>query len=121
MKKHFELSLDHPALLGAKLGFNACLQRAIVRAMNTGSMEGTVTLKMKFEINEHTNSETGEISRIPDIDFKSQYSVPLKEDVEGTMTERCTLVQARDGYALVSNQISIEEFLGMEEDDTEDG
>ena len=117
MKKRFELSTDHPVLKHAKIGFDACMKHAIARAISTGSMEGSVSLKISFEIEEAINQETGELQKIPKIKFKSQYSVPIKEGAEGTVTDKCSIMADRDGgqWLLVSDQISIDELIEGED------
>lgn len=118
--KKFELSIDHPVLKHAKIGFDACVKHAVAKAISTKSMEGTVSLKISFEIEETINNETGELQKIPKIKFKSQYSVPIKEGAEGTVTDKCSIMadQANGQWMLVSNQVCIDELLdGDEEED----
>lgn len=121
MNKH-TLTIDHPALVQAKAGFNALLQHTINKAITTGSMEGTVTLKLKFEITEEKDQGTGEIKKVPKIGFKSTATVPLKHECEGTVTEPCTIMvdpRSEGRYLLMDNQITIDELL--EGDEEEDG
>ena len=44
----FELNIDHPMLQYAKNCLNQCLKQMVARAISTGSMEGTTTLKISF-------------------------------------------------------------------------
>lgn len=118
MNKH-TLTIDHPALLQAKAGFNTLLQHTINKAIVTGSMEGSVTLKLKFEISEDKDRETGEIRKVPKIGFKSTASVPLKSECEGSVTEPCTIMvgpRSEGNYLLLDNQITFDELL-MDGDD----
>ena len=116
MKKQFEIGMDHPALAGAKRGMGVCLKAAIKKALETGSMEGTATLKISFEIFKTTDNETGEIKTKPVIKSKFGYSVPMKQNAELTCTESCRIIQNKDGeYMLVTEQIGIDELLEDEE------
>lgn len=113
MKKRFELSLDHPVLAQAKLGMNRCLNYMVTKAVDTGSMEGTATLKISMEIEEDTVEETGEIVRDPVIKFKAGWSVPIKENEEGKLPRGGKLVRNPDGeWCLINNQVTIDEVIG---------
>ena len=108
----FELSIDHQMLKAAKIGFDACLKAMVAKAISTGSMEGSATLKVNFEITEETDKDTGEIYKQPEIRFKATYSVPLKQGCEGTIIEKSRIIQGRDGaWMLVNNQISMDELM----------
>ena len=52
MKEPFELSIDNPVLMGAKASLDTCLKAMVSKAVSTGSMEGTATLKISMEIEE---------------------------------------------------------------------
>lgn len=114
MKKQqqFDLSIDHRILIGAKQSFDTCLRIAIERAIKTGSMEGSATLKVSFELEEDVDKDTGEAFIRPKIDFKSAYSVPLKDSIDGSVLDMCRIIPGSDGiYQLVTNQISMDEIL----------
>ena len=117
MKKQFEIGMDHPAMAGAKAGMGACLKAAIKKAIETGSNEGSATLKVNFEIFKTTDKDTGEIKTTPIIKCKFGYSVPMKQNGELTLTESCRIIQNKDGeFMLVQEQIGMDELL---EDDEE--
>lgn len=117
---NFELSIDHSLLAAAKIGFDVCLKQMIERAIETGSLEGTVTLKVGFDIHQMTEEETGEVYREPEISFKANYAVPLKQGVDGKVIERSRIVEKRDGgWMLVNNQVSMDELLEEDKHDTE--
>lgn len=108
----FELSIDHPMLNIAKIGFDMCLKRMVARAIETGSMEGTATLKVSFDISEETDKETGEVFKQPQISYKVNFSVPMKYGTDGKIIEKSRLVDKREGgWILVGNQISMDELL----------
>lgn len=116
MKKQFEIGMDHPALHGAKEGMGICLKAAIKKAIETGSMEGSATLKINFEIFKTTDKDTGETKTTPVIKCKFGYSVPMKQNAELTCTESCRIIQNKSGeYMLVTEQIGIDELLEDEE------
>ena len=108
----FELSIDHPMLTIAKISFNMCLKQMIDKAIETGSMEGTATLKVSFDISEETDKETGEVFKQPQISYNANFSVPMKLGTSGKIVERSRLIDKRDGgWMLVGNQISMDELL----------
>ena len=117
-KERFELSIDHPMLAPAKQALDRCLNRMVSRAVGTGSMEGTATLKIGMEIVDVLDEISGEIRKEPQIKFKVGYAVPIKESADGKIVERSSLQQdPESGWLLVNGQVSIEELL----DDQEDG
>ena len=116
MKKHFEMSIDNPALVGGKHGIDACLKMAIKKAIDTGSMEGSATLKVSFELMKHLEEGTGEVTIVPQFTCKFGYSVPMKKSAEFKVMENSRVIQNRDGeYMLVNDQVSMDEL--MEEED----
>lgn len=122
MNKSLELSLDHPMLAAAKIEFEGALKRMVSKAVSTRSMEGTATLKISMDIMEVENNETKEWEKRPVIKFKAGWSVPIKENTEGKMPMNSQLVVNPAGeWCLISNQISMDELMDLDEDDTEDG
>ena len=113
MKKRFELTIDHPMLKGAKAAFDRCLKVAMARAITTGSMEGSATVKVSFEIGQTLDRETGETELMPMLKFKAGYAVPMKESVDGKVCEDSRLIRgAEDGeILLVNDQVCMEELL----------
>ena len=111
--KNVELSIDNPMLKMAKDGFNACLKAMVVKAISTGSMEGTASLKISFEIMDVIEDKTGEVGKRPEIKFKAGYSVPIKNGCDGTIHEESRIIpNPEGGYNLISGQISMDELLG---------
>ena len=118
MKKRFELSMDHPSLVGAKIALDKCLMAMVNKAVETRSMEGTATLKINMEILDVLNDETNEWEKKPSIKFKVGWSVPIKENAEGKLMDICDgqLVRNPDGnWCLINNQVSIDELMGGED------
>lgn len=116
--KKFELSINHPVLDGARLGFDACLKAAIGRAIHTGSMEGSASVKVSFEIFKVMNQDTGEWEMKQGIKYKATYSVPMKDSIDGDVRDESRLVSGKEGeYMLVNNQVSMTELMaeGTEE------
>ena len=108
----FELCLDHPMLTSAKICMDQCLKLMVAKAIETGSMEGTATLKIGFSIEELTDKETGEVYKWPEIEFKTGYSVPMKQSAGGKIVEKSRLVQKNDGnWILVNGQVTMDEIL----------
>ena len=115
MREPFELSIDNPVLMSAKASLDSCLKMMVSKAVSTGSMEGTATLKISMEIEEGTMEMTGEIVKQPVIKFKAGWSVPIKENEEGKLPAGHQLVRNPEGeWCLISNQVSIEELMGGE-------
>ena len=115
MREPFELSIDNPVLMSAKASLDSCLKMMVSKAVSTGSMEGTATLKISMEIEEGTMEMTGEIVKQPVIKFKAGWSVPIKENEEGKLPAGHQLVRTPEGeWCLISNQVSIEELMGGE-------
>ena len=110
-KKQFDISIDHPMLKSAKESFDYCLRVAIEKAIATGSDEGSATLKISFEIFS-TMDEHGEINRTPEMKYKAGYSVPMKESLDATITEKSKLVRDPEvGFMLINGQISMDELM----------
>ena len=67
-KQQFEISIDHNMLAAAKQCFDACLKEAVNRAIKTGSMEGSATVKISFElfktVDQDTNSRGHSLCRL---------------------------------------------------------
>ena len=114
-KERFDIGIDHPTLLMAKAAFNTCMQAAIARAIGTGSNEGSVTLKISFEIFSALDQDTGELKRTPVLKYKAGYSVPMKESMDATIAESSRIVPGGDGYLLVNGQVSMDELLAEDE------
>ena len=118
MNKRFELSMDHPSLVGAKIALDKCLMAMVNKAVETRSMEGTATLKINMEILDVLNDETKEWEKKPSIKFKVGWSVPIKANAEGKLMDICDgqLVRNPDGnWCLINNQVSIDELMGGED------
>ena len=114
-QQQFDISIDHRLLIGAKQSFDSCLRSAVARAISTGSMEGSATLKVSFELKDDVDHDTGETFINPEIDFKSAYSVPLKDSIDGSVIDKCRIVPGSDGmYQLIAGQISMDELLEEE-------
>ena len=111
-KRQFEIGIDHAMMIGAKAAFDACLKRAVMKAIGTGSDEGSASLRISFEILTAVNDETGELKRMPVFKYKAGYSVPMKDSLDATIGESSRLVQGEDGdMLLVNGQISMDELL----------
>ena len=115
-KQQFEISIDHPMMIGAKAAFDTCLRMAIAKAIDTGSYEGSATLRISFEIFSVVDAETGEYKHSPVLKYKAGFSVPMKESMDATIAESSRLVPARDEYMLVNGQISMDELMEDEEE-----
>ena len=112
MRKQFELSINHPMLKGARQAFDTCLKIAICKAIKTESMEGSAHLKVSFEIQKGTDKDTGEIYMMPVIKFKTGYSVPMKDGIDGDVIEVSRLIPDQDGeYLMVNEQVSMDELM----------
>lgn len=108
----FAMSIDHPMLQQAKAGFNACMKAMVDRAISTGSMEGTVTLKIRFDITEEADRETGEFEKRPEIQYKAQFAVPIKEGCEAKIVEKSRLEpNPSGGWLMINDQITIDELM----------
>ena len=111
-RKRFDLSIDHPMLEQAKAGFNACMKAMVDRAISTGSMEGTVTLKIRFDITEEADRETGEFEKRPEIQYKAQFAVPIKEGCEAKIVEKSRLEpNPSGGWLMINDQVTIDELM----------
>lgn len=109
--KRFEISIDHEMLKNAKTALDTCLRAAVMKAISTGSDEGSASLKISFEIFSTLDDASGEFKRRPIIKFRAGYSVPMKEGVDGTIAEGSTLLQGANGYMLINDQVSMDELL----------
>ena len=115
MREPFELSIDNPVLMSAKASMDTCLRAMVSRAISTGSMEGTATLKISMEIEDGLIEETGEWVKEPVIKFKAGWSVPIKENEEGKLPAGHHLIRNPKGeWCLINNQVSIDELMGGE-------
>lgn len=115
-KTHFDISIDHAMMIGAKAAFDTCLRQAVAKAISTGSDEGSATLKISFDIFSTTDKETGEYKRSPVFKFKAGYSVPMKESIDATIAESSRLEQHDDEWKLINGQVSIDELIKDEEE-----
>lgn len=116
MKERFELRMDHPSLVGAKVAMDNCLKAMVSKAVETRSMEGKASLTISMEIEDGMIEETGEIVKQPVIKFKAGWSVPIKESEEGKLPAGHQLVRNPDGeWCLINNQVSMEELMGGED------
>ena len=116
MKEPFELSIDNPVLMGAKASLDSCLKMMVSKAISTGSLEGSATLRISMEIEDGLIEQTGEIVKQPAIKFKAGWSVPIKENEEGKLPAGHQLVRNPEGeWCLISNQVRIEELMGGED------
>ena len=112
------MSIDHKMLEGAKGAFDTCLGIAVAKAIGTGSNEGSVTLRVSFDILHGVDSATGETFIMPEIKYKAGYSVPMKDGIDGKVIESSRLIEKRGGgFCLVNDQISMDEL--MEDDEPE--
>ena len=113
-KQQFEISIDHPMMIGAKAAFDTCLRAAIAKAISTGSDEGNATLRISFEVITAMDQESGEIKRLPVFKYKAGYSVPMKESMDATIAESSRLKHDGENWLLVNGQISIDEMMDAE-------
>ena len=108
----FTLRIDHPMLQAAKTAMDACLNALVCKAIATGSMEGTAKLNISFSIADTLDEDTGEIIRMPEIEFKAGYSVPLKGGTGGKIIEKSRLQRKTDGgWMLINGQITMDELM----------
>ena len=115
MREPFDLSIDNPVLMGAKASLDTCLKAMVSKAISTGSLEGTATLRISMEIEEGMIEQTGEVVKTPVIKFKAGWSVPIKENEEGKLPAGHQLVRNPEGeWCLISNQVSMDELMGGE-------
>lgn len=110
-KKRIDLGLDNPVMTAAKQAMTAIMKLAVARAIGTGSMEGTATLTVRFELEDAIDQKTGETFIIPKIDYKSRYAVPLKDSIDGKIMNPCRIIQTGEGFCMISNQISMDEIM----------
>lgn len=110
-RKRIDLGLDNPVMTAAKQAMNAIIKLAVARAIGTGSMEGTATLTVRFELEDAIDQKTGEAFIIPKIDYKSRYAVPLKDSIDGKIMDPCRIIQSGGGFCMISNQISMDEIM----------
>ncbi len=110
-KKRIDLGLDNPVMTAAKQAMNAIIKLAVARAIGTGSMEGTATLTVRFELEDAIDQKTGEAFIIPKIDYKSRYAVPLKDSINGKIMDPCRIIQNGGGFCMIRNQISMDEIM----------
>lgn len=119
MSRRFEISIDNAALKDAKKAMDTCMQIATRRAINTGSYECSATLKVVFKLEETMDVDTGETYISPKIDYRSNYCVPLKDSIDGKVIDICRLIQdGGGGYQLINGQISMDELMEDEEEET---
>ena len=112
--KRFDLSIDNPALSVAKSAFDSCIRRAVRKAIETDSMEGSATLKISFQLTDAVDQETGETFFAPVIEYKSGYSVPIKDSIDGIIVHKCRMYKDEDMegfFNLVSDQVTMEEAM----------
>ena len=110
------LRIDNPVLACAKASLDFCLQEMMNKAVKTGSMEGKTTLTISVELEESTDSETGEYFLKPEIKYKATSSVPMKSDMDGKVMGLKRMRQNRDGdWLLTDNQVCIDDLMGGEE------
>lgn len=106
------LRIDNPVLACAKASLDFCLQEMMKKAVKTGSMEGTVTLKIAVELEESTDSVTGEYFLKPEIKYKATSSVPMKSDLDGKVMGLQKMRRNNEGdWLLVDNQVSMDELM----------
>lgn len=106
------LRIDNPVLACAKASLDFCLQEMMKKAVKTGSMEGTVTLKIAVELEEWKDQDTGEIFLKPEIKYKATSSVPMKSDLDGKVMGLKRMQRNIDGdWLLVDNQVSMDELM----------
>ena len=116
MREPFELSIDNPVLMSAKASLDTCLKAMVSKAISTGSLEGTATLRISMEIEDGLIEQTGEVVKTPVIKFKAGWSVPIKENEEGKLPAGHQLVRNPEGeWCLISNQVSMDELMGGED------
>lgn len=114
----YKLRIDNPVLACAKASLDFCLQEMMKKAVKTGSREGTVTLKIAVELEECTDSGTGEIFLKPEIKYKATSSVPMKSDLDGKVMGLQKMRRNNEGdWLLVDNQVSIDELLDGEDEE----
>lgn len=109
--KQFEIGIDHEMMNGAKQALNKCMQLAVAKAIDTGSDEGSATLRIGFQIMTSWDDNTGELKRMPVWDYRAGFSVPIKESVSATIQENSRLIDSADGWQLINGQVSMNEVL----------
>lgn len=118
MKERFDISIDHSMMREAKEAFNACMRQAVAKAIDTEADKGSATLRISFGITTAVDKGTGELVRVPIWKYKAGFSVPMKESLDATIPESSRLIQEKDEWKLVNNQVSMDEL--MEDDRPEE-
>lgn len=115
--RRVDLGINNPILESARMGFDECLKMAVNRATRTGSLEGSATLKVGFQLKEAIDAETGETYLAPSIQFKAGYTVPMKDSIDGKIIEASRIFKGPEGeWLLVNNQITMDELLAEEDE-----
>ena len=109
-KQQCEISIDHAMMIGAKAAFDTCMRAAVKKDISTGSDEGSATLKLGFTIVTSTDTETGELKRMPVFEWKAGYSVPMKESMNATIAMSSRLIQKDEEWKLINGQVSMDEL-----------
>ena len=121
MNKLFDLSINHKMMEDARKAFDTCLGIAVQKAVATGSLEGSATVRVSFAIHNCTDEATGELYMVPEIRFKAGYSVPMKDGMDGKVIGNSRLIRKKDGgFALVNDQISMDELMDEENERPEE-
>ena len=110
-RKRIDLGLDNPVMTAPKQAMNAIMKMAVAKAISTGSMEGTATLTVRFELEEDYDKQTGERFMRPKIDYKSRYAVPLKDTIDGKIMDPCRIIENGEGFCMISNQVSMDDVM----------
>lgn len=117
-KQMFEISIDHKMLAAAKQCFDACLKEAVNRAITTGSMEGSATVKISFDLFKTVDQDTNEEMISPEFKFKATFSVPMKGGADGKIIEKSRIKPKEDGmgWILVNDQVTMDELMDDEDE-----
>lgn len=106
-----ELSIDHKALAGAKLDFDALLCGTVQKMISQRAEEGTVTLKLEIKILTGADVATGEVVLMPEFSGEVSANIPQKEKEKLCPIAGHRLDFRNGMIEIVDPQVSMDEIL----------
>ena len=107
-----ELNLGSEIFNDLREKFDVAINALIRNLIKKDLSEGSMSVRIKTELDRHTNDETGEVELMPRFEPKINIKIGAKGDIDCNTAEGFILKERPDGsHVIGTNQISMDELM----------
>lgn len=110
-KDYEEMKIDSDSFKEIRDTFDCVLQNLLEKMAESNSREGTLDLKLNINVAENeitAGDRAGDVAKMPTIKYKCQYTVPVKDGIDGEAYTGMELVYDSIDQAYVLRPVSLD-------------